>query len=114
MRRQLLVAVKCRLSKGMFSSERAFTITLANGEQYSGPAPVHFCWNSQKLPLREDEASETAEVDGYVAARILPDADVPPGQVAVEVPDGEALAVRADLLLENRPTPVTVPSVTKA
>ncbi len=92
MAQEQFVAVKCKLSKGFFSSERAFEITLANGEPYSGPVPIHFCWTMEGKPLGSTEAM-TEEIDGWVAARPLK-AKVPEGQLAVEVPDGEAVAVR--------------------
>jgi hypothetical protein len=86
------VAVRCKLSKGLFSTERAFVVTLANGERYSGPAPLHFCWNDQGKPLARGEAIDH-EIDGWVAARRLRQ-KLPGDQVAVEVPDASALAVR--------------------
>jgi hypothetical protein len=86
------VAVRCKLSKGIFSTERAFEVALANGERYSGPAPIHFCWNAEGKPLGPREAIDT-EIDGWVAARRLRQ-QLPGDQVAVEVPDGEPLAVR--------------------
>jgi hypothetical protein len=86
------VAVRCKLSRGLFSSERAFEVTLANGEKYSGPAPIPFCWNDAGQPLNDREAIDR-EIDGWVAARPLR-RQLPGDQVAVEVPDGEALAVR--------------------
>jgi hypothetical protein len=81
------VAVRCKLSKGLFSTERAFEVTLANGELDSGPAPVHFCWTDAGKPLGRGEATH-GEIDGWVAARPLRrrlDGD----QVAVRLPDGE-------------------------
>jgi hypothetical protein len=86
------VALKCKLSKGIFSSERAFVVTLANGERHSGPAPLHFCWNSKGQPLGEKEAINE-EIDGWVAAR-QQEQPLPGDQVAVEVPDAQVLAVR--------------------
>ncbi len=86
------VAVRCKLSRGFFSSERAFEVTLANGEKYSGPAPIYFCWTDHGNLLGTGEAIDR-EIDGWVAARRLP-RQLPGDQVAVEVPDGEAVAVR--------------------
>ena len=51
-----LIAVKCQLSKGVFSSERAFEVKLANGELYSGPTPRHYCWNADGQLIGEKEA----------------------------------------------------------
>jgi hypothetical protein len=92
------VAVECKLSKGLFSSERAFEVTLANGERHSGPAPISFCWNDRGEPLRPGEAVDR-EVRGWVAARPLR-RKLPGDQVAVEVPDGAALAVRQSQVRE--------------
>jgi hypothetical protein len=100
-----LVAIPCRLSKGLFSSERAFEATLANGETYVGVAPRHYCWNASNKPLGEAEAEEN-EIPGFVAARIVEELDN--GQSAVEVPDGEVLAVKTSQL-RARPTPINPP-----
>jgi hypothetical protein len=105
------VAVRCKLSKGFFSTERAFEVTLANGERYSGPAPIHFCWNDEGKPLGKTEAIDR-EIDGWVAARRLKQL-LPGDQVGVEVPDGEALAVRQTQVRDAwtdivPPTPATV------
>jgi hypothetical protein len=67
-------------------------VNLANGEKYSGPAPIHYCWNDTGKPLHRNEAIDD-EIDGWVAARPLR-RQLPGDQLAVEVPDGEALAVR--------------------
>jgi hypothetical protein len=104
------VAVRCKLSRGLFSSERAFEVTLANGEKYSGPAPIHFCWNDTGKPLDQNEAIDE-EIDGWVAARRLRQ-QLPGDQVAVEVPDGEAVAVRRSQVRDAwteilPPTPAT-------
>lgn len=98
-----LVALPCRLSRGMFSSERAFEVKLANGETYTGGSPRHYCWHESGLPLETDGATDR-EINGLIAARIVDD-DLEAGQVAVEVPDGEVLAVFRDHL-RPRPTPL--------
>ncbi len=105
-----LVAVKCKLSQGLFSSERAFEIVLANREMHSGPVPLHYCWNAEKKPLLDSEAT-SHEIDGYIAARIVDDLGA--DQVAVEVPDGEVLAVRRDQTAA-RPTPILPAAATTA
>jgi hypothetical protein len=92
MPRAYWLAVRCKLSTGIFSSERAFEVTLANGEKHSGPAPLHFCWNAQGKPLGPDEALAD-EADGWVAARPVGQ-ELSGDQVALEVPDGEVIAVR--------------------
>jgi hypothetical protein len=103
------VALPCRLSRGIFSSERGFELTLANGELYSSLAPSHFCWNSQGKLLVEGEA-EDKPIEGYVAGRVIEELDG--DQVAVEVPDGEVLAVRKHQV-RPRPTPIYPPGAGK-
>jgi hypothetical protein len=104
-----LVAVACKLFPGMFPSERVFQVSLANGETYRGIAPRHFCWNA--LGQIVDFSELTNGTQGKVAAKVLEylDAD----QVAVEVPDGEVLAVPTDLVAE-RPTDIKPPSPSRA
>jgi hypothetical protein len=89
----------------MFSNERAFEVELADGTSYSGPAPIHFCWNEDRKPLGESEAVGK-EVNGWVAARVI--SQLEDDQVVVEVPDGEMIAVRASKIREA-PTPVVPP-----
>jgi hypothetical protein len=105
-----LVAVPCRFSKGVFSSERAFEVILANGETYVGVAPRHYCWNSSGKFLSETEAQDE-EVSGLLAARVVEELDG--DQFAVEVPDGKVLAVRKRQIKE-RPTPVIPPRAGRA
>jgi hypothetical protein len=85
-----LVAVHCKLRKSAFADERVFRVTLANGEEYRGVAPRYFCWNAQGQLIGDDEPAQ--ESDGLLAARIA--YTLGGDQVAVEVPDGEILAVR--------------------
>src|SRR5262245_4799135 len=100
-----LIALPCKLSRGVFSSERSFEVALANGEVYAGIAPRHFCWNAAGKLLGGDEATED-EVDGFVAARFAYEIDGT--QVAVEVPDGAVLAVRPETI-RQRPSPIVPP-----
>jgi hypothetical protein len=103
------VAVRCTLSKGMFSSERAFEVKMADGKSYSGPAPIHFCWNEAGKPLADGDAAGK-EIDGWVAARIV--GELEGDQVAVEVPDGEVIAVRHSQIKDPTPTPIAPPRTT--
>ena len=112
MAQEEFVAVKCKLSKGLFSSERAFEITLADGKAYSGPAPIHFCWNGKGKPLGKAEAVD-AEIDGWVAARPLRRKLENEDLIAVEVPDGEAVAVRKEQTHAVW-TPILPPAVASA
>jgi hypothetical protein len=99
-----LVAVKCKLAPAMFSSERVFAITLADGKEYRGTAPRDFCWNKDGRLVGEKEPSE--EADGWVAAKVIEEQD--DGQVIVEVPDGAVLAVPRSPV-HPRPTPIRPP-----
>ncbi len=109
MSRGKFVAVRCRISKGLFTTERAFTITLANGEKHSGPAALDFLWNLKGERLGRGDALG-GEVEGLVAARELLGAEVPAGMIAVEVPDGEAIAVKA-ADVTKAPTEITPKAV---
>ena len=104
-RRDILVALPCRLSPGMFSGERIIEVKLANGDTYTGLAPRHFCWNASGRLVSESEP--TTEVDGMVAARRIEDLDE--DQVAVEIPDGAVIAVDENHV-QSRPTPIIPPS----
>lgn len=99
-----LVAVPCKLAPGMFSSELTFTVKMADGKEYRGIAPRHFCWNEKGALVSAGEV--TQEVDGQVAARIVDDLDG--DQRAVEVPDGEVIAVRSSAV-GPRPTAIRQP-----
>lgn len=104
-----LVAIPCSLSPGMFSSERVFEVKLANGDTYKGVSPRHFCWTKDRRIVGDRTPPEAAE--GFVAARIVDE----PGddQFAVEVPDGEVLAVwKKDI--QQRPTVIAPPSGTSS
>jgi len=89
----------------MFSSERIFSVQLANGEEHKGIASVDFFWTKDKTPLVASGTTETRE--GFIAGRILEDLDA--GQIAVEVPDGEVLAL-PKAKVEQRPTEIQPPS----
>jgi hypothetical protein len=99
-----LAAIPCKLFPGMFRSERVFEVRLANGEVYRGIAPRHFCWNALGRIVAEDE--DTNGGDGKVAAKVLYVLDG--DQVAVEVPDGEVLAVPAGQIV-RRPSEIRPP-----
>jgi hypothetical protein len=110
MAERILVAVPCRFSKGFFSSERVFEVTLANGETYVGVTPRHYCWNRSNKLLGKSEAQEE-EVSGLLAARVVEELDG--GQVAVVVPDGKVLAVKKRQI-KARPTPINPPRADQA
>lgn len=99
------VAVPCKLMLGGFSGERIFEVTLANGGSYRGVAPRQFCWNEQGQLLQKEEPA--AESPGLIAARVID--RIEDGQVVIEVPDGENIAVD-DKVVKNRPTQIRPPA----
>jgi hypothetical protein len=104
-RQKKTIAIQCKLLPGMFNSERVFEIKMANGENYRGVAPAHFCWDENDQLLGEN--SKPIEEMGKVAARIVEYLDE--GPLAVEVPDGEVIAINENEALE-RPTKITPPN----
>src|SRR5947208_863600 len=101
MKRHKTIAIRCKLMPGMFNSERVFEIKMANGENYRGVPPAHFCWDENDRLIGEE--SEPIEESGKIAARIIEQLDE--GPLAVEVPDGEVIAINENEALE-RPTVV--------
>ncbi len=61
-------AVPCKISRGVFSTERLFELKKI---KYSGFAPRHWCWNQEGHLLGKMEAADEKSVDGYVAARVV-------------------------------------------
>jgi hypothetical protein len=100
------IALHCRLSPGMFSSERAFRVQLANNDTHNSVTPQHYCWNNEGRLLAD--AEPTGEIDGLIAARLVD--QLSDGQCIVEVPDGEVLAVEPALVVWQRPTEIRPPS----
>ncbi|MEO6811397.1 MAG: hypothetical protein ABI353_19985 [Isosphaeraceae bacterium] len=98
------VALPCILALGGFSGERIFEVTLANGSPYRSIAPRHFCWNIQGRLVAETEPA--TEAPGMVAARVIDQTD--DGQMIVEVPDGEVIAVDQKIV-RSRPTEIKPP-----
>ena len=52
-----LIAVPCHISEGIVSDERAFELTLVNGEVHTGAAPRFYFWNNQDPTARAARAS---------------------------------------------------------
>ncbi|HKI38479.1 MAG TPA: hypothetical protein VKA46_41910 [Gemmataceae bacterium] len=98
-----LVALDCQLAPGAFSGERIFEVELADGSKYRSLAPRQFCWVNGKLVGVTEPATETA---GLVAAKVVDQTE--DGQVIVEVPDGEVIAVDA-ARVKDRPTEIRPP-----
>jgi hypothetical protein len=98
-----LVAVPCKLAPGMLSSERLFSVEMADGKVHCGIAPRYFCWNDKGQLVAESEPSQ--EENGKIAARVVGEFN---GFVTVEVPDGEVIAVPRGAVRE-RPTEIVPP-----
>jgi hypothetical protein len=101
--RRQLVALPCKLAPGAFSGERVFEVELADGTKYRSLAPRQFCWVGGKLV---GEKEPTGEAAGLIAAKVVDETS--DGQVIVEVPDGEVIAVDAGTVRE-RPTEIRPP-----
>lgn len=105
MQKKKLVAVKCRFERAVLRGERVFRVSLANGTEYKSITPIDFCWDNSNNHLVETSSAD----GGWIAGRLIDD-DLDGGQVAVEVPDGEVLAVRSEEIVA-RPTAIIPPGV---
>jgi hypothetical protein len=83
-----LIAVRCRISRGGFSSEFVFHVTMASGVDYVGAAPVEYFFDEQQSPLPPDQPPKGMILLGFVAARVVEQTN---GTVLVSVPSGEVL-----------------------
>lgn len=97
-----LIALPCRISRGVVSDERAFEIRLAEGPSHVSVAPVFYFWTVQGVPLTKEEPSGDQEIDGKVAARLLERRN---GTALVSIPDGSVVAVDGSAIQE-RPSQV--------
>jgi hypothetical protein len=94
MHRNSLVALRCRITRGGFSSERVFRLTLADGAEHVGAAPVDYFFTEAKAPLPKDQPAERAtSIPGYLAARVL--SNGPQEAFLVSLPSGDVLRVNA-------------------
>ena len=99
-----LIALEARLTPGDFSGEIYYTVTLADGQQFNGAAPPHFCWvNNRQLREKELTGVET----GRVAAQFLDVLSV--NEILIELPWGPRVAVDVSTV-KQRPADVRVPN----
>jgi hypothetical protein len=90
-----LVALRCRISRSGFPSEKVFRVTLASGAENVGAAPADYFFGEDRRPLPSDQpAQRMVRVPGFVAARIVE--RKPDGVLLVSVPSGDVLLVRPD------------------
>jgi hypothetical protein len=86
------VLVSCSIEKGAFSGERVFHLTLADGSEYFGVAPAHYCFKDPETAVSRDEPAEGASIPGFVEAILISNGG---DKAMVELPDGEAVQVEA-------------------
>jgi hypothetical protein len=86
-----LVAVRCRITRGGFSSERVFRVTLTDSTEYVGAAPAEYFFDEFEKPLPPDQPPRGVTKLGVVAGRVVGGE----GQdgVLVSVPSGEVLKI---------------------
>jgi hypothetical protein len=87
MNRGDMVLVGCTIEAGAFSGERVFRLGLADGEEYSGVAPVHYFRDGETRPLGRNVPPAGRSITGYVEGFLVEDGG---DQATVELPDGEA------------------------
>jgi hypothetical protein len=94
-----LVAVNCAISRGGFSSERVFRITLADGEEHVGAAPVQYFFDETATRLSPDKPLRGETLLGLVTGRVV---DTEGQDVyLVSVPSGEVLRVNSNIVVEH-------------
>ena len=84
--------VPCKIENGGFSSERTFSIRLADGKVLEGTAHVDYLRDSKKRPLREDNPEPGEAISGFVACRKL--RELQSGSVLIEVPSEYVIDVQ--------------------
>jgi hypothetical protein len=92
-----LVAVRCRISRGGFSSERVFRVLVDGGVEHVGAAPVEYFFDEQQRRLSSDQPQRGVTLLGFVAARVVEQTN---GAVFVSAPSGEVLRVGAAEIIE--------------
>jgi hypothetical protein len=85
-----LVAIKCTISRGGFSSERIFQITLTSGVDHVGAAPVEYFLGLDLQRLAPSDPARGADIEGFVTGRLSENED---GNCLVSVPSGDVLSV---------------------
>lgn len=91
------VACPCKIQMGSFSSERFFTVTLADGKSYSSTASYLHFWNPDKQRLGKQEPDAEETIDGFVAASLL--RKDKSGLARIEIPDEEIITVEASRIV---------------
>ncbi len=87
-----MVLVACVIESGAFSGERVFRLRLADGTEYSGVTPAHYCLDKEKRVLARDQPQKGQRIEGYIMAFLVSNGG---DQATVELPNGEAVEVPA-------------------
>jgi hypothetical protein len=90
-----LVALACRITSGVFSSEMVFEIRLADGTVHQGVASRRYFFTTAGKPMAAHEPIGDQEVEGLVLAQVLQKHG---DRVLVSIPDGEVVTVEEDLI----------------
>jgi hypothetical protein len=94
-----LVAIRCKISRGGFSGERVFHISMG-ATNHSGIGSRLHMWNRDGIPIGEGEPPIGEEMNGLVAARVL---QIKGDIATVTVPDGEVIDISV-AELSDRPS----------
>ena len=87
------VLVRCSIEAGAFSGERVFRLPTADGIEYSGTAPRHYCLDAWCLPLVDGCPGSGELMEGYVESNIV---TVKDDYVIVRFPSGDSYPVRPE------------------
>jgi hypothetical protein len=93
-----LVAVRCRISRGGFSSERVFRVDIAGGVEHVAAGPVEYFFDENQQHLQGDQPPRGVTRAGYVTARVVEQKN---DTVLVSVPSGEVLWVGINEIVEH-------------
>jgi hypothetical protein len=99
-----LVAIDCKISRGIVSDERAFEVPAMSGSSHLGVAPVYYFWRANGEPLGLNEPNGDQEIQGKIAARLLSRQN---GISLVAIPDGSVISVDSKSVAE-RPSEVII------
>jgi hypothetical protein len=93
-----LIAVRCRISRGGFSSERVFRVTMASGVEHVTAGPVEYFFDENQQRLQADQPPRGVTLAGYVTARVVEQKN---DTVLVSVPSGEVLWLGMNEIVEH-------------
>jgi hypothetical protein len=102
-----MVAVECEISRGAFSGERVFRVSLPNRGEHIGAASVNYFRKDDDSGLASDEPRPGEQVKGRVAARIVQKMG---DRVLVYLPDGEVVHLKPNQIGEWASSDVLVQS----